>query len=126
MPKKIFENVSLPIEQPDCCWECPLIGLIPKDERKFGSQETLVCLATSQAMNARIARSRMSAHTSKHPLKRHCDDSWDRWQTKPLLGKYPIRIADLIRYRDPFFRDVLQNEPLRIIFHDSGRRKSKN
>lgn len=123
MVKKIFENVILPIEQPDCCMECPLLGQIPKDERKFRSQETLVCLATHHAMNARIARSKKSNHTTKHPLKRLCDGDWDRWQAKPLSGRFPIRVVDMIRYRESFVREFLPLMPMRIIFHDHRRRK---
>ena len=69
MPIKPFKQIQLRPEQPDCCNECPLLGLIPEAEREFGSQETLVCLGTRHALNARIARSRKSEHTPKHPLK---------------------------------------------------------
>lgn len=123
MPKKIFTPIKLPKLQPDCCMDCPLLGLIPKEEREFGSQETLVCLATHHAMNARIARSKKSEHTPKHPLKRYCDNDWDRWQLEPYFGNYPIRVVDLSRYRDSFIREFIE---FRIIFHSDRGRKPKH
>ena len=113
MPAKPFKHIQLHPEQPDCCNECPLLGLIPEAEREFGSQETLVCLGTRHALNARIARSRKSEHTPKHPLKRWCDDEWERWQEEPYFGKLPVRKIDVSRYRDPWER----SQQLPIIFH---------
>jgi hypothetical protein len=123
MPKRIFTHVKLPITQPDNCFGCPLLGQIPKHERQFGSQETFVCLATHHAMSARIARSRASEHTTKHPLKRPCDTNWERWQLEPYFGKFPVRMVDVNKYRDPFVRDNLE---FHIIFHDPRGRKKKN
>ena len=113
MPRKIYEKVKLPSQQPDMCELCPLLGRIPPEEREPGSQETLVCLGTGDAMNTRIARSRASKHDSKHPLKRWCDKLWERWQMEPLYGNLPVRIVDLCRYRDPYIR----SRQLVIKFH---------
>ena len=121
MPIKPFKQIYLRPEQPDCCNECPLLGLIPEAEREFGSQETLVCLGTRHALNARIARSRKSEHTPKHPLKRWCDDEWERWQEEPYFGKLPVRKIDVSRYRDPWER----SQQLPIIFHNKRGRKPK-
>ena len=71
------------------------------------------------AMNARIARSKKSEHTPKHPLKRYCDNDWERWQSEPYFGNYPVRLVDLSRYRDLFVREVME---FKIIFHDRGRK----
>lgn len=122
MPAKPFKQIQLHPEQPDCCNECPLLGLIPEAEREFGSQETLVCLGTRHALNARIARSRASQHTPKHPLKRWCDDEWERWQEDPYFGKLPVRKIDVSRYRDPWER----SQQLPIIFHNKRGRKPKS
>ena len=120
MPKKIYTQIKLPREQPNSCMSCPCLGAIPKHERRKGSQETLVCLATHHAMSARLARSKASDHDSKHPLKRSCDADWDRWQADPYFGSYPIRMVDISKYRDPFVRDYLE---FHIIFHETRGRK---
>ena len=123
MPKKIYSQIKLPRVQPNCCMDCPLLGQIPKHERQFGSQETLVCLATHHAMSTRIARSKASEHTTKHPLKRSCDGEWERWQMEPYFGSIPIRITDISKYRDAFVRDFLE---FTIIFHERRGRKPKD
>ena len=122
MPAKPFKEIKLPPNQPDCCLECPLLGEIPVTERQFGSQETLVCLGTREAMNARISRSRASAHDAKHPLHRYCDEEWERWQEEPYHGKLPVRKIDISRYRDPWVR----TQQLPIIFHSKRGRKPKS
>jgi hypothetical protein len=122
MPAKPFKQVELKPQQPDCCLECPLLGQIPPGERKPKSQETLVCLGTRHALNARIARSRASAHDSKHPLKRWCDEDWERWQEDPYFGKLPVRKIDISRYRDPWER----SQQLPIIFHEKRGPKPKD
>jgi len=80
-----------------------------------------VCLGTRHALNARISRSRKSDHTPKHPLKRPCDDEWERWQEEPYYGKLPVRKIDISRYRDPWER----SQQLPIIFHSKRGRKKK-
>ena len=122
MPAKPFKDVKLPPEQPDCCNDCPLLGLIPQHERKFGSQETLVCLGTRHALNARICRSRASDHDTKHPLHRPCDEDWERWHEDPYFGQLPVRKIDISRYRDPWER----SQQLPIIFHEKRGPKPKN
>ena len=39
MPAKPFKQIQLHPEQPDCCNECPLLGLIPEAEREFDPSE---------------------------------------------------------------------------------------
>ena len=122
MPAKPYTDIQLPPKQPDCCNMCPLLGLIPKERRKPKSQETLICLGTGDAINARQARSLASKHTTKHPLKRWCDDRWDRWQEEPYYGKIPVRKIDLSIFRDPWER----SQELTIIFHDKRGPKPKS
>lgn len=121
MPPKPYKLIKLQPVQPDCCQECPLLGMIPLAERKFGSQETLVCLGTRHALNARISRARVSTHTQKHPLKRPCDDDWERWHEDPYFGELPVRKIDISRYRDPWER----SQQLPIIFHEKRGPKPK-
>ena len=49
MPKDIFTPRQLPREQPDRCELCPLLGLIPKDERRKGKRERYFCLGIYEA-----------------------------------------------------------------------------
>ena len=121
MPKKIFKKVKLSLAQPNCCMECPLLGVIPKEERQPGTQENLVCLGTHYAMSSRAARSKASDHDTKHPLKRSCDLEWERWHQAPYFGEIPIRCIDINRYRDPFERNFLE---FRIIFPSQRGRKT--
>ena len=121
MPAKPFKPIHLPPQQPDCCNECPLLGTIPEAERQHASQETLVCLGTRHALNARKARSRASQHDAKHPLHRPCDEEWERWQEEPYFGHLPVRKIDISRYRDPWER----SQQLPIIFHSKPGRKPK-
>ena len=85
MTKYLFKKVKLPKEQPDCCAECPLLGLIPKNEMPHGCRETRVCLMTGDAMTAPFSRSRKSTKDTHHPLKRPCDHNWDLY---PKYKKY--------------------------------------
>lgn len=105
--------VQLPIAQPDCCAECPLCGLIPKEERPFGSKETHLCLGTWHALNARFIRSRASAKDSHHPLRRWCDATWEAWITLPER-MFILRDMDYTRYRVPYESSIQRT----IIFHN--------
>ena len=81
MPKRNIIQIQLPMKQPDCCAECPLLGLIPKTvARPKNSKETHVCLGTMEAMSQRGSRVRASQRDSKHPLRRPCDSRWHSWQ----------------------------------------------
>lgn len=115
MPKKNFELVKLPIQQPDRCCDCPLLGAIPPNERKPRSQEVLVCLGTWHAMSARFSRSSAKAHDAKHPLHRPCDAMWERWQQAPLNGCYPVAFNAMNRYREEYKKEYMQ---FQIIFHE--------
>ena len=112
MPKRLFTPVKLPEQQPDRCADCPLIGLIPKDERPAGSREGFVCLGTNEALSSKGIRVRASRRDDHHPLHRPCDGRWLAWMS--LKGRlYNLSIAHYIRYRLPYE----QGSQLNIIFH---------
>jgi hypothetical protein len=77
--------IHLKAEQPDCCFDCPLCGLIPKGYagRPKGSKETHVCLGTREALTGRGIKVRASTRDSHHPLRRPCDTKWDAWVKAP-------------------------------------------
>ena len=107
MPKLVIEKVQLPESQPKCCAECPLCGLIPKNERPKGTKETHVCLGTHFAL---AGRGIVSTH-ERH--KRPCDRMWRLWQTIPGR-KFPLRMEYYAKYRVPFD----QSKQMHIIFRD--------
>ena len=89
------------MEQPDCCAICPLLGIIPKEERPFGSKETHVCIARQEAISGRGIQVRKSQRDSHHPLKRPCDEFWELWTTAPGMV-YPMKNEFYMRYRLPY------------------------
>lgn len=86
MPKRNIIQIQLPPVKPDCCTECPLLGIVPayNTQRPKNSKETRVCLGTMEAMTVIGSRSKASQHTSKHPLHRPCDNRWKAWMQLPL------------------------------------------
>lgn len=112
MPIKPFIKRKMKMEQPDCCAECPLLGLIPKDERPYGSKESHVCIPCQEAMSARGILVRKSKRDSHHPLKRPCDDLWSAWY-EAHRSMYPMKREFYIRYRHPFE----QSQQMVIKFH---------
>ncbi len=113
MPKKIYKQIKLPVKQPDCCTECPLLGVIPKEELPKKCRETRVCLMTHDAMTPSLSRSQKSTKDKHHPLKRYCDHEWDLYHHPPLNGNFNLRIVDWIRYRMPYE----ERKVLSIKFH---------
>ena len=113
MPKYLFKKIKMPKEQPDCCAECPLLGLIPKNEMPKGCRETRVCLMTGDAMTAPFSRSRKSTKDTHHPLKRPCDHNWELYQKTPFNGWYNLRVVDWHLYRVP----LEETRVLKIKFH---------
>lgn len=80
MPKRNIVQIQLPPEQPDCCAECPLLGLVPKYvSRPKNSKETLVCCGTMEAITQRGSKVRASNRDTNHPLHRPCDNRWHSW-----------------------------------------------
>lgn len=105
MPKKIYTRVQLPADKPDRCWDCPLLGVIPRDERPAGSKLTHVCLGSRGALSGRGVKVRASEKDSHHPWRRPCDDKWAVWQTFPGR-KLGIDTRWLARYREPFVQSL--------------------
>lgn len=84
MPKRNIVQVQLPPLKPDCCAECPLLGIVPKYvQRPKNSKETMVCMGTMEAMSLRGSKVRASRRDSCHPLRRSCDRVWEAWQQLP-------------------------------------------
>lgn len=116
MPKRCFYSVVLPMVQPDCCAECPLLGLIPKGERLKGSKETHVCLGTYEALSGRGTKVRASGRDGNHPWRRPCDKKWGLWTTLP--GRvFGYRSEYYLRYRLP----VEQGRQMVIKFHGNAK-----
>ena len=103
MPKKIFQDIKLPQQEPDQCIDCPLLGLIPESERPKGSQQVHVCLGTAQSLSKRMAEARKSAKDKDHQLDRPCKGGyWQIWQEKELKPGYvTVRVVDYVKYRMP-------------------------
>ena len=103
MPKKNLIPIELPVEQPDCCATCKLVGLIPKGNRQ--GKYTHVCCATAEALTRRGIKVKASEKDSKHPLKRPCD-AWYR----NFVETNPKRIWGLPRDRYFLWRVPYENE----------------
>jgi len=110
-----LQKVKLPTAKPDCCALCPLIGMIPKEQRQHGSYENLVCLGTLDALTKRGSQVRESKRDKKHPLHRPCDTNWELWQTLPK-GELPISKDLYIQCRIPY--ELSQQTSIQFIkFH---------
>ena len=113
MPRRNIIQIQLPPEQPDCCAECPLLGLVPSYvARPKNSKETHVCLGTMDAITQRGSRVRASSRDSNHPWKRPCDNRWKAW-TQLAGRKLGISIQSYNDCRIPY-EATLQ---LQIKFH---------
>jgi hypothetical protein len=105
--------IKLRPSQPDCCADCPLVGLVPSYVKKpKGSKETHVCMATFEALTGRGIKIRASQRDSTHPLHRPCDNYWEKWVQLP--GSYlPVPDELYLNSRLPYER----TQQLRIKFH---------
>lgn len=110
--RKNYISVILPDEQPDRCTDCPLLGLIPKQQRPKGSKESHVCLGTCEAMGARFARVKASERDTRHPHLRPCDALWYVWTRAPRR-EYRLRWDRYLQYREPYE----QGQQMQINFH---------
>lgn len=125
---------QLPREQPDRCELCPLVGIIPKDERREGKREGYFCLGiyeaevdelgepvldengVQQLSFPRLPSKRINVSAKKvkaggHLLHRPCDYTWDSWMTLP--GRVFGMPTDVYNaYRVPFEREqMIKNLP---------------
>jgi hypothetical protein len=82
MPKLTHIDIQLAPEQYDRCADCPLVGLIPEDERKEGKRKKYVCLGVPlKALTSKGIWVRASRRDAKHPLHRPCDTRWSSWMS---------------------------------------------
>lgn len=127
MPKLLYIPRHLPNEQPDRCELCPLVGIIPKDERENGLRERYCCLGIFEAeldgsgnpileadgsqrlrfpriKSKGISRSAEAVRKGGHLLHRPCDLVWDAWMTLP--GRLFGMLAETYtKYRLPYERE---------------------
>ena len=134
MPKDIFTPRQLPREQPDRCELCPLLGLIPKGERRKGKRERYFCLGIYEAETdemgdpvldengvqqmsfPRLPSKRITVSAKKvkeggHLLHRPCDLRWQSWMTLPghVFGM-PTDVFNA--YRAPYEQEqMIKNMP---------------
>lgn len=106
MPRNIYTPRQLPKEQPDRCELCPLVGIIPKCERRAGKRERYFCLGIYEGetdadgdpvldadgiqrmsfprlSSKGIAVSAKAVQSGGHLWHRPCDYTWDSWMTLP-------------------------------------------
>lgn len=134
MPRTQFMPRQLPREQPDRCELCPLLGLIPKDERRSGVRERYYCLGIYEAQtdeaghpvlgadgeqrlsfprlkSKSITVSAQKVRRGGHLLHRPCDMRWQAWMTLPgrLFGM-PVNVFN--EYRQPYETEqMLRQQP---------------
>lgn len=100
MPKKLFVMVKLPPAQPDRCLDCPLLGLIPEEERKHNSKKTHVCIRLMKALARRKVKIRASDETRTKKLIRPCDKIFAAWLELPKR-EIGVPVASYNKYRVP-------------------------
>lgn len=114
MPKRQFFNVQLPYLQPDCCIDCPLLGIVPDNaDRPKGSRKTRLCIGTMKALTEQSTHILASSKDKKHPLRRPCDTRWEAWMHLPGR-KFGMSWKAYLTSRVP----LEQMLPLKIDFSD--------
>jgi hypothetical protein len=134
MPKDLYTPRQLPREQPDRCELCPLVGIIPEDERRKGLRERYYCLGIFEALtdddgnplldengeqrlsfprlkSKGITVSAKKVRDGGHLWHRPCDLRWQAWMTLPgrLFGM-PTDV--FTKYRQPFeLEQMIKNQP---------------
>ena len=134
MPRDIYTPRQLPQEQPDRCELCPLVGIIPKDQRHQGKRERYYCLGIFEADTdsdglpvldengmQRLSFPRLSSkgitvsarkvREGGHLLHRPCDYIWSSWMQLP--GRMFAMPTDVYNaYRTPFEKEqMIKNMP---------------
>ena len=128
MPK-VYTPRQLPPNQPDRCELCPLIGIIPKAERRKGKRERYFCLGIFEAetddngnpvlddngvqqmsfprlSSKGIMVSAKAVQRGGHLWHRPCDYVWASWMTLP--GRVFGMPADVYNtYRTPFEKEQM-------------------
>ena len=103
MPRQATIPMKLPLEQPDTCAVCPLVGLIPKGQREGGVRQAYVCLGVpGEALTSKGIHSSAAAYKTKNrKLHRPCDTRWHAWTQLP--GRiFGISYAHYLQYRLPY------------------------
>ena len=115
MPKKLFTPMKLPVNKPDCCADCPLIGLIPMSERVKGVRQGYCCLGIfspegfPKLTSKGIHSSAKAYKAMGRKLHFHCDRLWDAWMTLP--GKlFGIPTEVYTAYRLPYEQDQMRKK----------------
>lgn len=134
MPKVQYIPRKLPPEQPDRCELCPLVGIIPKEERESGKRERYYCLGVydgetddngkpilnkdgyqklsfPRLKSKGINTSAKAVKAGGHKLHRPCDLLWNAWMTLPdrLFG---MPINTYTNYRLPYEKEQqVKNQP---------------
>lgn len=107
MPRKVYVPIKLPLEQPDRCELCPLIGKIPDEEREEGVREGYFCLGRypfPRLKSKGIKLSKAEYRRKKRVLHRPCDKLWDVWTSLPKrCFCMPNKVY--LRYRMEFERE---------------------
>ena len=111
MPKKNIIPVQLAPEQYDRCADCPLLGLIPEDERKNGKRQKYVCLGVLDGLDLKPISSkgiwvRASKRDQKHPLHRRCDNRYQSWVKHLKNRVFGLSEFLYTKYRMPFEQSV--------------------
>lgn len=101
MPIKTTIPIKLPMDVPDRCMECPLLGSLPQHQRQHKSQKTFVCIPTLKALSYRFISSRRSEHDAKHPMHKPCENVFNLWALSGR-GHYAMAKTDYMVYRLPF------------------------
>lgn len=103
MPRKAIIPMKLPLEQPDCCAQCPLVGLIPKEQRCGGVRQAFVCLGVpGEALTSKGIHTSAAAYRAKNrKWHRPCDSRWDAWTHLPGR-EFGISYAHYLQYRLPY------------------------
>ena len=103
MPPKAIIPIEIKMEQPDCCAKCPLIGLIPKEQRQKGLRQSYVCLGVlgEPLASKGIWASASAYKAKKKKLHRPCDTRWEAWTQLPGR-KFGMSYAHYLQYRLPY------------------------
>lgn len=139
MPKPVFIPRQLPPKKPDRCELCPLIGLIPKEDRERGKREKYYCLGIYEPLTddngdpilddkgcQRFGFPRLSTREANnvsasqrkekgHLLHRPCDNMWAAWMR--LQGrKFPMLTETYNTFRLPFEAEQQQKQQPKFAF----------
>lgn len=139
MPKEVFIPRQLPPKKPDRCELCPLIGLIPKEDREKGKRERYYCLGIYEPMKddndnpilnsdgtTRFSFPRLSTREANnvsasdrkekgHLLHRPCDSIWAAWMRLDRR-RFPMLTETYNRYRIPFEAEQQKKQQPKFAF----------